>query len=105
MTGETGASIGPYILEERIVSRTCGTTRLEGRDPPGWVGVDTKFWNDAWRRLWTTVGIFVSAHLLRVIDCSRCEFAGFRRVVVAGILRRRGPWQAAQETDRRNSHG
>jgi hypothetical protein len=71
MTGETGASVGPQILEERVISLSGATLGLESRDLPAGVGVDTKLWDIGRRRLRTLGDIFELAHLLGMSDRAR----------------------------------
>ena len=66
MTGETGAPIGPEILEERIVCRNRGSARLVGRDLAGGVVVNLELGNFARRLLRACRRVLPQCQLCRV---------------------------------------
>ena len=86
MTGEASAPVGPQIQEERIVCRNRGDAGLECPDAPAGVIIDFKLRNDRWRRLGALVGVFVTAHLLRLADRPCRPISRLGGVNVADIL-------------------
>jgi hypothetical protein len=87
VTGEAGTLVGAEILKEGIVRRDGGNTGLECTDHSTGIGVEFELWND-WRRwLGPIVSVWVTAHLLRVSDCSSRPRCRLTRIYCADVLR------------------
>jgi hypothetical protein len=105
MTGKTGASVGPKILEKRIFCGDRGAPGLKGLDLSAGIRILVKFWYVRWRGL-GALNVMMRkeiVHLLHVLDeaCGPIDRLG--RVDNPLFLRQCRQQQAAYKKDSRTT--